>query len=201
MPRTRKSTSATDAQPSAPATPPVGHAPREAAEMYQDTQAAEARAEALRERIRAAEHAYYVMNNPLLSDAEFDELVRELGVIEAARPDLITPDSPTQRVSGEVAAGFAKVEHLTPMLSLANVRTPEELRAWQQRAQNVLPEVAFTYVCEPKIDGLSMNLTYEGGMLVLGATRGNGVVGEDVTANVRTIGDIPRHLTPTDALA
>ncbi|HEX6123166.1 MAG TPA: NAD-dependent DNA ligase LigA, partial [Ktedonobacterales bacterium] len=168
------------------------------AEAYQDTQAVEARAEALRTRIREAEHAYYALDNPIMSDADFDALVRELQAIEAARPDLITPDSPTQRVSGEAAAGFAKVQHETPMLSLANVRTPAELRAWQQRAQNLLPEAHFTYICEPKIDGLSMNLTYEHGTLVLGATRGNGVIGEDVTANVRTIRALPQRLTENE---
>lgn len=165
----------------------------------QDTQALEAHAEALRARIRAAEHAYYSLDNPILSDAEFDELVRELQAIEAARPDLISPDSPTQRVSGEATAGFAKVAHLTPMLSLANVRSPEELRAWQQRAQNLLPSATFAYVCEPKVDGLSMNLVYKNGSLTLGATRGSGVVGEDVTANVRIVHDIPRRLKPDGA--
>jgi DNA ligase (NAD+) len=164
------------------------------AEAYQDTLAVEARAETLRAQIREAEHAYYALDNPILSDADFDALVRELQAIEAARPDLITPESPTQRVSGETTSGFAKVVHETPMLSLANVRSPEELRAWQQRAQNLLPEAAFSYVCEPKIDGLSMNLTYERGSLILGATRGNGVIGEDVTANVRTIHTLPQHL-------
>jgi len=158
----------------------------------------QARVDALRERIREAETAYYVHDNPLMSDAEFDELVRELQALEEAYPELVVPDSPTQRVSGEAAAGFKKVRHATPMLSLANVRTPDELQAWQQRAQRQLPNASFEYVVEPKIDGLSMNLTYMNGRLTLGATRGNGEVGEDVTANVRTISVLPQRLHQRD---
>jgi DNA ligase (NAD+) len=159
-----------------------------------------ARINELRERIVAADHAYYALDNPLISDAEYDTLMRELRALEEDYPALITPDSPTQRVSGDAAVGFAKVRHRTPMLSLANVRTPDELRAWQQRAQRLLPNAAFTYVCEPKIDGLSMNLTYERGRLVSGVTRGDGAVGEDVTNNVRTIKDIPHQLKEVDAI-
>ncbi|HEX6799950.1 MAG TPA: NAD-dependent DNA ligase LigA [Ktedonobacterales bacterium] len=154
-----------------------------------------ARVEELRTRIREAEHAYYAFDNPIMSDAEFDVLVRELIAIEARHPELITPESPTQRVSGEAAVGFVKVRHPTPMLSLAFVRAPEELLAWKERAQRLLPNAAFTYVGEPKIDGLSMNLVYEDGRLAVGATRGDGVVGEDVTANVRTVKSIPHTLT------
>ena len=153
-----------------------------------------ARVEELRARIREAEHAYYAFDNPIMSDAEFDALVRELMAVEAQHPELITPESPTQRVSGEAAAGFVKVRHPTPMLSLAFVRAPEELLAWKERAQRLLPNATFTYVGEPKIDGLSMNLVYEDGRLTVGATRGDGVVGEDVTANVRTIKSIPHSL-------
>ncbi len=154
----------------------------------------------LRERIIAAEIAYFQLDNPIISDAEFDGLVRELRALEAEHPELITPDSPTQRVSGEAVAGFSKVRHLTPMLSLANARTPEELRAWHDRAQSLLPKATFTYVCEPKIDGLSMNLVYEKGILTIGATRGNGEVGENVTANIRTIASVPQRLaTSPDA--
>ncbi|MFI5273053.1 MAG: NAD-dependent DNA ligase LigA [Ktedonobacterales bacterium] len=157
-----------------------------------------ARAEALRERIRQAEHAYYMLDNPTLSDAEFDEMVRELRELEERHPRLITPDSPTQRVSGETASTFAKVRHLTPMLSLATVRTPQELLAWQQRAQRLLPNATFAYVGEPKIDGLSMNLLYEQGVLTVGATRGDGVTGEDVTANVKTVASIPHDLKASE---
>ncbi len=155
-------------------------------------------ADELREQLRAADHAYYVEDNPLLSDAQYDDLMRELRQLEAAHPELVTPDSPTQRVSGEASSVFAKFRHLTPMLSLANVRTPEELKAWQQRAQRLLPQATFDYVCEPKIDGLSMNLIYEHGDLAFGITRGDGMVGEDVTPNVRTIADIPRRLHTSD---
>ena len=159
----------------------------------------EERLRTLRERIQEADYAYYELDNPVISDIEYDDLMRELKRLEEAHPELITPESPTQHVSGEAAAGFNKVRHATPMLSLANVRSPDELRAWFQRAQNQLPSASFAFVCEPKIDGLSMNLTYERGRLVLGATRGNGEIGEDVTANVRTIADIPRQLRQRDA--
>jgi DNA ligase (NAD+) len=155
--------------------------------------------EDIRSRLRAASDAYYLNTDPIMSDAEYDELMRELQGIEAAHPSLVTPDSPTQRVMGEASSTFTKVRHLTPMLSLANVRTPEELRAWQQRAQRLLPNATFSYICEPKIDGLSMNLVYKRGRLTLGATRGDGAVGEDVTANVRIIRDIPRQLAAGDA--
>ncbi len=158
-----------------------------------------ARVDDLRARIRAADDAYYIHDNPILSDADYDDLMRELRRLEEAYPELIIPDSPTQHVSGAAAAGFAKFRHLTPMLSLANVRSPDELRAWQQRAQRILPEAAFAYVCEPKIDGLSMNLIYERGRLTIGATRGDGVIGEDVTANVRTIKTIPQRLRAHDS--
>jgi DNA ligase (NAD+) len=158
------------------------------------------RAEELRARLRAASDAYYLNDNPIISDAEYDDLMHELQALEAAHPQLQTPDSPTQRVMGEAASTFAKVRHITPMLSLANVRTPDELRAWQQRAQRLLPKATFSYVCEPKIDGLSMNLVYERGRLTRGETRGDGTIGEDVTANIRTIRDIPQRLVHTDAV-
>lgn len=158
----------------------------------------ETRIQELRERIREADHAYYVLDNPMISDADYDALMRELRALEEANPALVIPESPTQRISGEAASGFTKVRHLTPMLSLANVRTPEELLAWQQRAQRLLPSASFTYLCEPKIDGLSMNLLYEHGRLILAATRGDGLIGEDVTPNVRTIRDIPQQLARCD---
>src|SRR5215813_4530006 len=105
------------------------------------------RAQELRRQIREADYAYYALDNPTLSDAQYDDLMRELKAIEEAHPELITPDSPTQHVSGEAASGFKKVRHHTPMLSLANVRTHEELQAWQQRAQRQLPNAVFSYVC------------------------------------------------------
>jgi DNA ligase (NAD+) len=155
-------------------------------------------AETLSERLREADYAYYVLDSPTISDAEYDDLMRALRALEVAHPELIAPDSPTQRVSGEPAVGFKKFRHLTPMLSLANVRTPEELIAWRDRAQSILPEAVFSYVGEPKIDGLSMNLVYRDGALEVGATRGNGEVGENVTANVRTVRDIPARLRRQD---
>src|SRR5260370_35834226 len=118
--------------------------------------------------------------------------------LEEAYPELVVRDSPTQGVSGEAAAGFKKVRHATPMLRLANVRTPDELQAWQQRAQRQLPNARFEYVVKPKIDGLSMNLTYVNGRLTLGATRGQGEVGEAVTANVRTIIFLPQRCHQRD---
>ncbi|HEY7833320.1 MAG TPA: NAD-dependent DNA ligase LigA [Ktedonobacterales bacterium] len=159
-----------------------------------------ARAEELRDRLRAAEDAYYQRSEPILSDAEFDEQVAELRQLEAAHPELVTPDSPTQRVSGKPTSEFAEVRHIVPMLSLANVHAPDELRAWQERAQRQLPSATFAYVCEPKIDGLSMNLLYEDGKLVLAATRGDGLVGDDVTPNVATIKDVPKRLRGGDGV-
>ncbi len=178
---------------------------REGYSAEQVTQADEinalrARAQELRERIRAADYAYYVLDNPIISDAEYDDLMRALRALEEAHPELQEPESPTQRVSGEVGVGFAKVRHLTPMLSLANVRTPEELNAWRDRAQSLLPEATFRFVGEPKIDGLSMNLIYRNGTLAVGATRGNGEVGENVTANIRTIRDIPHRLKAAEGV-
>lgn len=160
--------------------------------------ASRARIEELRRRLREADSAYYQLDNPIISDAEYDDLMRALRALEAERPDLRDAESPTQRVSGEAAAGFAKFRHLTPMLSLANVRTPDELAAWRERARSALPEARFRFVGEPKIDGLSMNLVYRDGALNVGATRGNGEVGENVTANVRTIADVPHRLAITD---
>ncbi|PWT71953.1 MAG: DNA ligase (NAD(+)) LigA [Chloroflexi bacterium] len=156
------------------------------------------RVDELREQLHAADDAYYIQDNPLLSDAQYDELMRELRRLEEAHPELVTPESPTQHVSGVASGVFAKFRHPTPMLSLANVRTPLELQAWQQRAERLLPQAVFDYVCEPKIDGLSMNLIYESGELVFGITRGDGTIGEDVTPNVRTIKDIPNTLHRDD---
>jgi DNA ligase (NAD+) len=175
-------------------------APPTAAIPAADAQALmlQAQAEELRTRIQEADDAYYVRSEPIMADAEYDELMRQLRALEADHPELVTRDSPTQRVSGRPSTEFAEVRHRVPMLSLANVHSPDELRAWQERAQRLLPTATFAYVCEPKIDGLSMNLLYERGELVLGATRGDGEVGEDVTPNVRTLRDIPRRLRDAD---
>jgi DNA ligase (NAD+) len=150
----------------------------------------------LRRDIRHHEERYYVHDAPEISDEHFDRLVRELEQLEADHPDLVTPDSPTQRVAGRPAAGFPTVEHLAPMLSLDNAYDEAELRAFDERVRKGagLGETPVAYVAELKIDGLSIALTYEDGRLTRGATRGDGVRGEDVTANVRTIRAIPLAL-------
>ena len=153
----------------------------------------------LRLQIRHHEERYYVLNDPEIADAEFDALMRELERLEAENPDLVTADSPTQRVGGRITDGFASTEHAEPMLSLDNAYSEEELRAWEERVRRGLGETGAVpevigYVAELKIDGLSMALTYDHGVFVRGATRGDGVRGEDVTPNVRTIRAIPLRL-------
>ena len=160
-----------------------------------DPPAPAARAAELREAIERANHEYYVLDAPTLSDAEYDRLFRELREIEAAHPELRAPDSPTLRVGAEPASRLEKTEHLAPMLSLDNAFGPDELRAWETRNARIADEVRTCgYVAEPKIDGLAIALTYEDGVLVKGATRGNGTIGEDVTRNLRTIREIPLRL-------
>ncbi|MBD0673089.1 NAD-dependent DNA ligase LigA [Streptomyces sp. CBMA156] len=141
---------------------------------------------------------YYEQDAPIVSDAEFDALMRELEAIEAGHPALVTPDSPTQRVGGDVAEGFTKVEHRERLLSLDNAMDDEELAAWAERVARELDGIDYHYLCELKVDGLAVNLTYERGELVLAATRGTGRVGEDITANVRTIKEIPHRLKGED---
>jgi DNA ligase (NAD+) len=150
----------------------------------------------LRDDIRRHEELYYVLNSPEISDADFDALMTELKTLEEQHPDLVTPDSPTQRVGGRPTQGFPTVEHLSQMLSLDNAYDEADLRAFDERLRRAagLGDVAVPYVTELKIDGLSIALTYEGGRLIRGATRGDGLRGEDVTANVRTIKPIPKAL-------
>ncbi len=151
------------------------------------------RASDLRERLRAADHAYYVLDNPVLADAEYDRLMKELLALEELHPGLRTPDSPTQRVGGAPSDKFEKVAHREPMLSLGNVVTDEELDEFDARIHRLLgtpPEAPVGYVVEPKLDGLAVELVYEAGALHHGATRGDGVTGEDVTPNLRTIGGL-----------
>jgi DNA ligase (NAD+) len=160
---------------------------------------AAARAAELREQLHHHGHRYYVLDDPEIGDDEYDALLDELRAIEATDPELVTPDSPTQRVGGEPVSSLAKVEHEVPMLSLANARSEEELRAWVARmrghlAREGIDEPDFQFVAEPKIDGLAISLLYEDGVLVRGATRGNGEVGEDVTHNLRTIPTIPLRI-------
>lgn len=153
-----------------------------------------ARMRRLIEEITRADHAYYVQDAPILSDADYDALMRELRSLEEANPDLAQPDSPTRRVPGAAADGFAKVQHLDPLLSLANVMSEDEFRRFDSRVAGLLGRPT-AYDCEPKLDGVSIALVYRDGVLERGATRGDGYVGEDVTANVRTIRSIPLALT------
>ena len=147
--------------------------------------------EALREKIRHHEHRYFVLDDPEISDFEFDKLVEQLKKLEAEYPDLITPDSPTQRVGGKPREGVVKVAHSSPMLSLDNTYSEEELRDWERRVHELSGRKDVDYVCELKLDGMSLALVYEDGKLVRGVTRGDGTVGEDVTLNIRTVRSIP----------
>ena len=153
------------------------------------------RIEALREKIRHHEYLYYVLDQPEISDAEFDRLMQQLKQLEAERPELVTPDSPSQRVGGKPREGFVKVPHSSPMLSLDNAYNEQELRDWERRVRDLSGRRDIEYVCELKLDGLSMALRYAGdhggSKLVLGITRGDGSVGEDVTPNVKTIRSVP----------
>jgi DNA ligase (NAD+) len=158
-----------------------------------------ARANELRELIRKHEHAYYVLDMPEISDTEFDALYLELRRLEEQHPELVTADSPTQRVGGEASEQFAKVRHRSPMLSLQNAFDETEIRAFDKRARAAVGEDV-KYCAELKIDGLAMSLTYEKGRLVRAATRGDGSVGEDVTANVRTIRSVPLAITSVAGL-
>jgi DNA ligase (NAD+) len=164
---------------------------------------AAARAARLREQLAYHGHRYYVLDDPEIGDDEYDALLDELRAIEAEHPELRTPDSPTQRVGGAPVSALEKVRHLQPMLSLANARSDEELRAWVARMRNHLAregieDATFAYVCEPKIDGLAMSLLYRDGVLERGATRGDGETGEDVTHNLRTIPSIPLRIDAED---
>ena len=148
----------------------------------------------LRERIHHHDYLYYVESRPDVSDAEYDALMRELKALEAESPDLIAPDSPTQRVAGAPIDAFQPVEHRVAMLSLDNATSPDDLREFEARIGRVLPGQRFSYVCEPKIDGLGVALLYARGRFVRGATRGDGRVGEDITANLKTIRSLPMVL-------
>ena len=157
------------------------------------------RVQELRRQLEHHNYLYYVLDRPEISDAEYDRLFLELKELEARYPELGSPDSPTQRVGAEPLKQFVQVRHLQPMFSLANARNDEELRAWHLRVTKLLAEKGMdpagaAFVSEPKIDGLAISLVYEDGRLTRGATRGNGEIGEDVTANLRTIGAIPIRL-------
>jgi DNA ligase (NAD+) len=165
-----------------------------------------ARAAELRRQLDHHAYRYYVLDDPEIGDAEYDVLLDELRAIEAEHPELVTPDSPTQRVGGEPVSDLEKVRHPQRMLSLGNARSAEELRAWIQRMRNHLAREGiedpdFEYVAEPKIDGLAMSLIYRDGLFERGATRGNGEVGEDVSHNIRTIAQIPMRIEGDDVPA
>ncbi len=165
------------------------------------TDAAAKQIEKLREELRRHEHLYYVLDSPEVSDAEYDALMNQLKRLEAEHPDLITPDSPTQRVGGKPAEGFQKAQHSRPMLSLDNAYTIDELRDWDRRVRELAGNLPVDYTAELKLDGLSVALRYQpdatgGARLVTGLTRGDGQTGEDVTTNIRTIRSVPLSISP-----
>src|SRR5262249_5900080 len=152
------------------------------------------RAAELRRLIEHHNYKYYVEASPEVSDKEYDLLVKELEALEAAHPELVTPDSPTQRVGGQPVEGFVTVTHRLPMLSLDNTYNAAELREFDGRVRKLLGKEPVRYAVEPKIDGVAVSLTYEDGRLTVGATRGNGEQGDDVTHNLRTVGGVPLRL-------
>lgn len=168
-------------------------------ETHLPVEQAREKIEALREEIRRHDYLYYVQDSPEISDAEYDKLFRRLKDLEEAHPELITPDSPTQRVGGKPLEAFRQVRHRIPMMSLDNVFNPEELEEFGKRIRrylNVPAETEIPYVCELKFDGLGVNLTYEHGVLTRGATRGDGIHGEDITQNLKTLKAIPLRIKP-----
>jgi len=167
----------------------------------EDLAAVKRRIEELRAEIRKHDHYYYVLNQPLISDAEYDRLFRELQELEEKYPQFVTPDSPTQRVGAPPAEEFRPVRHAIPMLSLQNCFSEEEFLEWDRRVRRLLGGRQPVYICEPKLDGLSVELVYENGVLTVGSTRGDGYVGEDVTRNLRTIRQIPLRLLPLNGKA
>src|ERR1041385_1876204 len=162
-----------------------------------DEEAVAARAATLRQQLEAAWHEYYVLDRPSLSDADAERLFRDLQALEAEHPSLRSADSPTQRVGAEPASQLVKHTHLVPMLSLGNTFNDEELEAWQERLVRLAGDDVLRagYTCELKIDGAAISLTYREGVLIEGATRGNGTIGESVTTNLRTIREIPLRLS------
>ncbi|MEX0865629.1 MAG: NAD-dependent DNA ligase LigA [Acidimicrobiia bacterium] len=156
------------------------------------------RIDELRAEIREHSHRYYILDDPTVSDAQFDAMVKELRALEQEHPELVTADSPTQRIGTPVGELFRPVRHLRPLFSLDNAETREDLEGWEQRMERQLASAPTGYVCELKIDGLAVVLTYRDGALITGATRGDGSVGEDITANLRTIQSIPLRLFGPD---
>src|SRR6202521_5364626 len=150
--------------------------------------------EELREKLRYHEYRYYVLDDPEISDAAFDRMMDRLKEMETAHPELITPDSPSQRVGGAPREGFQTLRHARPMLSLDNAFSYDALRDWDRRVREGSGKVKIEYIAEHKVDGLSISLQYEDDVLVRGVTRGDGMTGEDVTPNVKTIRSIPLHV-------
>ncbi len=156
------------------------------------------RASELRDQLNYHIYRYNVLGSPVISDGEYDKLFHELKALEAEHPELITSDSPTQRAGSDLSEDFPKVKHPAPILSLANAFSEAELKAWEERNLKLLPAgTQLGYTLEPKLDGLTIVITYENGYLVQAATRGNGELGDDVTANVRTIRNVPLRI-PVD---
>ncbi len=158
------------------------------------------RVDRVRREIGRHDYNYYVLDTPVISDAQYDALMDELRKLEAAHPELISPESPTQRVAGQPAEGFVKVAHPAPILSLDKAASGEQIRAWWERVSKLVPPSAppFAWVVEPKLDGLTVVLRYDGGLFVQGATRGDGAVGEDVTTNLRTVRTLPLRVPVAD---
>jgi DNA ligase (NAD+) len=173
----------------------VNDDPLETTPEERDAQTAKLRVEELRSQINYHDYLYHVLDRPEISDAEYDALMRELRDLEARHPELITPDSPTQRVSGQPIEAFGVVEHRVPLLSLGNAFSEDELRAWFKRITNLAERQDIALVCEPKIDGLAVALVFEKGSFAQGATRGDGMRGENITQNLRTIKSIPLTIT------
>ena len=159
---------------------------------------AASRIEALRAEIRRHDKLYYTEAKPVISDRQYDRLLDELRALEARHPELVTPDSPTQRVGERPLEGFEHVRHEVPMLSVDNTYSPDELRDFDGRVRRGLGHGKYDYVVDPKIDGVAVTLRYEAGRLALGATRGDGQTGDDITQNLRTIRSVPLRLDGED---
>ncbi len=162
--------------------------------MTQDLESVRERVEKLYKELESHNYRYYVLDDPSISDVQYDKMMRELEKLEEQFPSLVTPYSPTQRVGGRPREGFATVSHHTPMLSLANAFDESELKDFDRRVRQALPDQEISYVVEPKIDGLAVSLYYENGILVRGATRGDGETGEDIIDNLKTIRSVPLRL-------
>ena len=154
------------------------------------------RIEKLKKLVNHHRYLYHVLNRQEISDAALDSLKHELYQLEQQHPEFISPDSPTQRVSGKPCQGFKKIKHKTPMISLEDIFSEDELRAWEDYLKRLVPNEALEYFCELKVDGFAISLVYKNGIFIVGSTRGDGKIGEDVTQNLKTIESIPLRLAP-----